>query len=116
MSVKSFLKGPANLAKSVSSDKGARNDFINPLKNNPIYSYAEATKTGGDTGLAIFDHGKVHSDYEGPTKPEQQQQLADFKMKKKNKAARGMKKGGKTSARACCKGMGSATRGGGYGK
>ena len=101
----------------------------NVTKHNPIGAYKRGKESGAGTGdrvMEVLDPGHVM----GGGLPDTPEQSAAYITKAKEKAAKrkasGMKaggkttrkysKGGSTSKRACCKGMGAATRGGSYGK
>jgi hypothetical protein len=92
---------------------------VNPLdkdtyKNslNPVKKHIEGYKEGGWEG-AVDPYQTM-----GKNVPDTPEESAAYVAKARKKAsdrkATGMKKGGKT--RACCRGMGKATQGGGYGK
>jgi hypothetical protein len=98
----------------------------NIIKNNSISAYMDEKKRGGNfmsAMTAAVDPGELFGNNRTPTADESRVSRAKAKAKSKARRAaryagggktRAYKKGGKT--RASCRGMGAATRGGGYGK
>lgn len=85
-------------------------DAINPRKTEPTLAAIEAHKNDGNIVNAIADPGEL---YLKQPKSEAQLKGELDKFKKKKKKKRYMAKGGSTN---CCRGMGAATRGGGFGR
>jgi hypothetical protein len=99
---------------------------INAIKNNPITAAIDEKKRGGDfmsVATAFIDPHETFGSNRTQTAEESTAARAKAKAKSKARRAsryaaggktRAYKKGGKT--RSCCRGMGAATKGGGYGK
>lgn len=110
---------------------GTINRMLNPVSHvkndNPVTAYKRGKSEEGSwrdgvrdlldpQGVVMKGNDRRINDAEARRKKESGEGKAEAKAYRAKMKAKGMKKGGKTSARACCKGMGAATRGGGYGK
>ena len=102
----SFVK---KLAKAV--DPLSRDTYKHSL--NPMKAHIKGYKEGGVEGF--IDPFELLGNNRPDTPEEAQAYVDKARNKAKNRKATGMKRGGKTS-RACCRGMGAAIKGGGYGK
>lgn len=94
---------------------------VNPLDKdtykhaaNPLKGHIEGYKEGG------WEGGVDPFETMGNNRPDTPEESAAFvseaRAKAKKRKTTGMKAGGKTKMRPSCRGMGKATRGGGYGK
>ena len=90
---------------------------VTAIKKNPVSAYMNEKKRGGDmmsSVTAALDPHETFGNNRTLTAEESAASLKKQRAEAKKRKATGMKAGGKT--RASCRGMGKATRGGGYGK